>query len=298
MREDPSSGARQTSRDHLVNSVTGSSPEKGGTKLTLPPNTKRPPQKHQPRGLPILHEDRDILVVVKPAGLLTIGTEREKSRTAYYLLNDYVRKGNPKSRNRVYVVHRLDQDTSGILLFAKSEPAKKFLQEHWAQTDKRYVVIVHGHLTPPEGTISSYLVENKAQKVYSTQDAARGKLSRTAYTVIQEAPGLTLVDIRLLTGRKHQIRVHFAEKGHPVSGDRKYGTGEAVLRQLALHARAITFSHPFSNRQMTFDTSIPEDFLKLFPSRSPQKPVAPAEIGASPLAGDIPCRTADFFDKN
>jgi RluA family pseudouridine synthase len=224
---------------------------------------KRPVGKRQPRGLPILHEDKDILVVEKPAGLLTIGTERDKSRTAHYLLNDYVRKGDPKSRNRVYVVHRLDQDTSGILIFAKSEPAKTFLQENWEQTDKRYLAIVHGRLTPKEGTISTCLAENTAHRVYSTPDAARGKLSHTAYKVLKETKGFSLVEIHLMTGRKHQIRVHFAEKGHPVEGDRKYGNRDVVSKRLALHARSISFTHPFNARQMAFDTGMPEDFVRL-----------------------------------
>jgi tRNA pseudouridine32 synthase/23S rRNA pseudouridine746 synthase/23S rRNA pseudouridine1911/1915/1917 synthase len=232
--------------------------------LTHPLKSNRPPGKHQPGGLKILHEDRDIIVVVKPAGLLTIGTDREKSRTAHYLLNDYVRKGNPKSRNRVYVVHRLDQDTSGILLFAKSEQTKRFLQENWPDTDKRYVAIVHGRLTPRAGTFSSYLTENKAQKVYSTLDPGGGKLSQTTYTVLQETKELSLVAIRLLTGRKHQIRVHFAENGHSVLGDRKYGNGEVLAKRLALHAQSLSFVHPHSGRQMTFDTGIPEDFARLF----------------------------------
>ena len=223
----------------------------------------RPAGRHRPGGLTILHEDKDILVVEKPAGLLTIGTAREKSRTAHYLLNDYVRKGDPKSRNRVYVVHRLDQDTSGLLLFAKSEPAKQFLQEHWADTDKRYLAIVHGRLSPTEGIISSYLAENAAQRVYSTPDAARGKLAQTAYQVLQETKAASLVEIQLLTGRKHQIRVHFAEKGHPVVGDRKYGNKDPVAKRLALHARLLSFTHPFSKRQMTFDTGMPADFGRL-----------------------------------
>jgi tRNA pseudouridine32 synthase/23S rRNA pseudouridine746 synthase/23S rRNA pseudouridine1911/1915/1917 synthase len=231
--------------------------------LTHPRKSKQQPQGRQPGGLSILHEDRDIIVVVKPAGLLTIGTDREKSRTAHYLLNDYVRKGDPKSRNRVYVVHRLDQDTSGILLFAKSEPAKRFLQENWPDTDKRYVAIVHGRLMPKEGTFSSYLTENKAQKVYSTLAATTGKLSQTSYTVLQETRELSLVAIRLLTGRKHQIRVHFAENGHGVLGDRKYGPGEVSAQRLALHAQSISFVHPHHGRQMTFDTGIPEDFVRL-----------------------------------
>ena len=228
--------------------------------------SKRPSSKRGPRGLLLLHEDKDIIVVEKPSGLLTVGTERDKSRTAHYLLNDYVRKGNPKSRNRVYVVHRLDQDTSGILIFAKSETAKKFLQENWPQTDKHYLAIVHGRLTPKEGTISTYLAENAAQRVYSTLDTTKGKSSQTAYKVLQEHKGFSLVEIHLLTGRKHQIRVHFAEKGHPVAGDKKYGKGDNSKR-LALHARSISFIHPFNKRQMTFETDTPEDFVRLIGKR-------------------------------
>lgn len=229
----------------------------------MPKKSTWPIKKHQPRGLPVLHEDRDIIVVVKPVGLLTIGSDREKMRTAHYLLNEYVTRGNPKSRNRVYVVHRLDQDTSGILLFAKSEQAKKFLQANWPQTEKHYLAIVHGTMRPKEGTISSYLTENKARKVYSTPDQAQGKLAHTAYQVLQESKGLSLVAIHLLTGRKHQIRVHFAEQGHPVIGDKKYGKGVPVSKRLALHARSISFTHPFSGQQMTFDTGMPDEFVRL-----------------------------------
>jgi tRNA pseudouridine32 synthase/23S rRNA pseudouridine746 synthase/23S rRNA pseudouridine1911/1915/1917 synthase len=227
-------------------------------------NNKRPAKKYQPGGMTILHEDKEIIVVVKPAGLLTIGTERDKTRTAHYLLNDYVRKGDPKSRNRVYVVHRLDQDTSGILLFAKSEAAKLFLQENWQSTDKYYLAIVHGRLTPQEGTISSFLTENAAQRVYSTPDPVQGKLASTEYKVLQESrKGFTLVEIHLLTGRKHQIRVHFAERGHPVVGDKKYNNNAPVANRLALHARSLSFTHPFNRRLMTFDTGMPEDFVRL-----------------------------------
>jgi len=183
-------------------------------------------------------------VVVKPAGLLIVGTDREKLKTAHYLLNDYARKGNPRSRKRVYVVHRLDKDTSGILLFAKSEQTKKLLQENWANTEKHYLDIVHGRLIDKEGTISSYLVENKARKVYSTRDPTQGKLSHTAYKVSKESTRFSLVDIHLLTRRKHQIRVHFAGKGHPVAGDRKYETKNVGSKRLALHARSISFPHP------------------------------------------------------
>ncbi len=231
--------------------------------LNTHPKTQRPPKVRQPRGLPLLHEDQDVLVVDKPAGLLTVGAERERARTAHSLLNEYVRKGDPRSRHRVYVVHRLDQDTSGVLLFAKSELAKRFLQDHWEATEKHYLAIVHGRLAAVEGTLTSYLAGNRAQRVYSTPDVSKGKLSRTAYRVLQEAREFSLVDIHLLTGRKHQIRVQFADLGHPVAGDRKYGIGHRAFRRLALHARSIAFPHPHDGRPMRFDTGVPEEFARL-----------------------------------
>jgi len=219
--------------------------------------------KRRPGGLVIHYEDRDLLVIEKPSGLLTVGTDTNKLRTAHYLLNDYVRKGNPKSRNRVYVVHRLDQDTSGLLIFAKSEPAKRFLQEHWAETEKHYLAVVHGLLEPSAGRITSYLAENAAHNVYSTPDPGKGKLSHTDYRSLRTAKGLSLVDIHLVTGRKHQIRVHFAGRGHPVVGDKKYGKDQPAARRLALHASSITFTHPFNGQTMHFDTGLPDDFARL-----------------------------------
>jgi tRNA pseudouridine32 synthase/23S rRNA pseudouridine746 synthase/23S rRNA pseudouridine1911/1915/1917 synthase len=227
------------------------------------PTKQRPPAKYQPKGVTILHEDKDIIVVEKPCGLLTMGTERDKTRTVHTILNDYVRKGDPRSRNRVYIVHRLDRETSGILVFAKSEAAKKFLQEDWQNTDKYYLTIVYGSLAQKEGIISSYLTENSAFSVYSTPDPAIGKLSRTEYTVLKETQGLTLLHIHLLTGRKHQIRVHLSEKGHPVAGDKKYGKGNDAYGTLALHARLISFTHPVSRKRLTFSTAIPDFFSRL-----------------------------------
>jgi tRNA pseudouridine32 synthase/23S rRNA pseudouridine746 synthase/23S rRNA pseudouridine1911/1915/1917 synthase len=230
--------------------------------LDRQPRGKRPARKYQPGGITILHEDRDLLVVVKPAGLLTVGSDHDKSRTAHFLLNDYVRKGDPKSRNRVYVVHRLDQDTSGILLFAKSEAVKSFLQERWEETEKHYFAVVHGQLASREGTLVTRLVENAAQRVYSTKDPTKGKLSRTDYQVRQEGKGMSLVEIHLRSGRKHQIRVQFAELGHPVVGDRKYGRSDGA-RWLALHARSLAFIHPHNGRVMNFDCGLPEGFARL-----------------------------------
>ncbi|MSN24271.1 MAG: RNA pseudouridine synthase [Geobacter sp.] len=224
---------------------------------------KSSPTKYQPKGITLLFEDNDIIVVEKPCGLLTIGTERDKSRTVHSILNEYVRKGNPRSRNRVYIVHRLDRETSGILVLAKSEPAKIFMQGDWQETGKRYLAVVHGTLAEKAGTISSYLAENSAFKVYSTADASKGKLSHTEYRVLKEAKGFSLLELNLLTGRKHQIRVHLSEKGHPIVGDPKYGKSNDHQSTMALHARSISFTHPVNGKRLTFETGIPDFFTRL-----------------------------------
>lgn len=216
-----------------------------------------------PRGLVILYEDDDIIVVDKPAGLLTVKTATDKTKTAQYILTDYVRKGNYKSRKQIFVVHRLDQWTSGVLIFAKSEEVKEKLQEQWDKTEKRYLAVVHGYLKEKEGVISSYLAENKMFVVYSTKDASKGKLSHTAYKVIKEAGQLSLMEINLLTGRKNQIRVHLAEKGHPIVGDRKYGKGNDGFKRLALHAKSISFLHPSTGKNMIFESKVPAYFREV-----------------------------------
>jgi len=216
-----------------------------------------------PKGLVIIHEDEDILVVDKPPGLLTIATNTEKSRTAYFILTDYVRKGCAKSKKRIFIVHRLDRDTSGILLFAKSEEVKLGLQSQWKETKKKYLAVVHGKCEKRQETITTYLVENKAHGVYSTSDTTKGKLSHTAYNVLKETKDFALLEVDLLTGRKHQIRVHLADIGHPVVGDRKYGKGKEAHKRLALHAWSISFGHPFSGKPLTFETKVPAYFNKL-----------------------------------
>ncbi len=220
--------------------------------------------KFLPRGLAILHEDRDILVVDKPAGLLTMGTDTDKTRTAYFILTDYIRKGYSKSRNRIFIVHRLDRETSGILVFAKSEEAKLCLQSQWKETQKKYLAVVHGKCEKRSETITTYLAENKAYSVYSTSDTRKGRLSHTAYKVLKETKDFALLEVDLLTGRKHQIRVHLAGIGHPVVGDQKYGKGNKAHKRLALHARSISFRHPFSGKQLTFETEVPVYFNQLF----------------------------------
>lgn len=224
---------------------------------------KRPSKKHEPKGLTILYEDQDILVVNKINGLLTIGTAGEREKTAHFLLNDYVKKGNSRSKNRVFIVHRLDRETSGVLVFAKNERVKRYLQDEWKSFSKTYFAVVHGQLDEKEGTITSYLTENSVHRVFSVEDEKKGKLSETAYKVIQATSKFSLLEINLLTGRKHQIRVHFSEKGHPVAGDKMYGKVEKGMKRLALHAASLTIQHPFTKEKMTFKTTAPTSFKTL-----------------------------------
>ena len=215
------------------------------------------------KGISILYEDKDILVVDKPAGLLTVATKREKSRTAHSILTDYIRTGCGRSRKSLFVVHRLDRDTSGTLIFAKSEEAKFRLQDQWKQTRKIYLAIVHGRCEKSSGTITTYLAEDKAYNVYSTSDSTKGKLSHTAYNVLRMTKGFSLLEISLLTGRKNQIRVHLAGIGHPIVGDVKYGKTDEPSPRMALHARSISFKHPFSGKQLSFESRIPDFFMML-----------------------------------
>lgn len=192
-----------------------------------------------------------------------MGTDREKAKTAYFLLTDYIRKGNPRSRNRVFIVHRLDRDTSGVLVFAKSEQAKRFLQDNWKDFTKKYVAVVNGQLKEKEGIITSYLVENSAFRMYSVNNPGKGKFSKTGYKVLKENANFSLLEIDLFTGTKNQIRVHFAEKGHPVAGDKVYGRGEKGIKRLSLHSASLTLIHPFTKKSMTFETSVPPYFYQL-----------------------------------
>jgi RluA family pseudouridine synthase len=226
-------------------------------------NFKPPPKKHQPRGLSVIYEDRDILVLNKINGLLTVSTDRITEETAYYRLTEYVKKGNSKSRNRVFVVHRLDRDTSGVIIFAKTEEAKRHLQDEWKNFKKKYYAVIHGILPKKEDVITSYLAENSAFKVFSVNDPKKGKLAKTGYKVLRESADYSLLEVDLITGRKNQIRVHFAEKGFPVVGDKSYGQKGKGVKRLMLHSASLTITHPYSKTEMTFDTKVPAHFNAL-----------------------------------
>lgn len=227
------------------------------------PPFKNPFKKHEPKGLTILYEDQYVLVVNKENGLLTVSTDREKEKTAHFLLNDYVKKGNARSKNRIFIVHRLDRDTSGVLVFAKNEKIKRYLQDEWGSFTKKYFAVVHGKLQEKAGTITSYLTENKVHRMYSVEEADKGKLAKTGYKVLKESGKYSLLEIQLYTGRKNQIRVHLAEEEHPVVGDKMYGVKDKGIKRLTLHAASLTISHPYTKEEMTFKTDIPPYFKTL-----------------------------------
>ena len=226
---------------------------------------KQVPKRFHPKGLNIIFEDHYIVVVEKKSGLLTVSNEKVRDNTAYFLLNEYVKKGNQRSRNRVFIVHRLDRDTSGLLIFAKTEQAKQHLQNDWKHFEKKYYALVHGQLPEKEGLITSYFAENSVHRMYSVTNPDKGKLAETRYKVIRESKNYNLLLIDLLTGKKNQIRVHFSEKGHPVVGDGIYGIQEndKNIKRLALHSCFLKISHPFTKGEMIFESPLPDYFKSL-----------------------------------
>jgi len=212
----------------------------------------------------ILHEDDDIIVIDKPAGMLAIATDNERERTAYHIVRDYISARDKSAR--VFVVHRLDRATSGVMLLAKNEPVKRKLQDNWNDVVLRrgYTAVVEGRVDPLEGTIKSYLKQTKTLLVYSTDDKIEGKLAITNYKVLRNADRYTMLDISLETGRKNQIRVHMKDIEHPVAGDKKYGAKTDPLGRLGLHASVLEILHPTSGAALRFEAKVPAAFGRLF----------------------------------
>ncbi|WP_083442565.1 RluA family pseudouridine synthase [Paenibacillus sp. IHB B 3415] len=213
-------------------------------------------------GLTIVHEDDDIIVIQKDAGLLSIATGEDNELTAYRQLMEHVRLTNPK--NRVFVVHRLDRDTSGVMMFAKSEAIQQSLQNSWKETvkERSYVALVEGAVKKSEGTISSWLKETSTLKMYSSPHEGDGLHAVTRYKLIQANRHFSLLEVHLETGRKNQIRVHMSDIGHPIAGDKKYGAETKAVGRLGLHARVLSFVHPTTGEVLTFESPIPKTFLK------------------------------------
>ncbi|RDW20321.1 RluA family pseudouridine synthase [Oceanobacillus arenosus] len=212
-------------------------------------------------GMSILYEDDDIIVINKEAGLLSIATAKEKKSTAHHQLMEYVKKEDPE--NRIFVVHRLDKDTSGVMLFAKNEQAKKNLQHNWNDVvkERTYVALVEGKVTEEKGYMKSWLRESKTHLVYSSHTPNDGLLAVTRYRLIQANKDFSLLELQLETGRKNQIRVHMQDLGHPVVGDKKYGSKENPIRRLGLHAKVLAFTHPTTGKVLSFEAEVPESFF-------------------------------------
>jgi 23S rRNA pseudouridine1911/1915/1917 synthase len=207
----------------------------------------------------IVFEDDSVIVVDKPPGILTMATDTERSKTVYATLRAYAI--NKKPEEKIFIVHRLDREASGLVVFAKTIEAKERLQDQFKDhsAGRRYVAVVEGRLAAGDFTIRSYLAENAALRVYSTRKSGAGKLAVTHVRVLKHNARTTLIEARLETGRKHQIRVHLAERGHPIVGDKAYGRTNPI-RRLALHGAHLSFRHPRTAKVMQFDSPYPKLF--------------------------------------
>lgn len=243
-------GSVQTKHDFALNA--GSVVEIG----------ERIKQKNTP--FPILFEDQWIIVIEKPSGLLSVGNPTTKEENAWHLLRDYVR--DQDARSDVYVCHRLDQYTSGILMFAKDKDVQMTLRDAWNDyvLDRRYVAVTETVPNPPKAELRSYLTENAAMQVYSTRNPHVGKLAITRYKVVAVNGNMALLDIQILTGRKNQIRVQLSEHGWSIAGDRKYGAKTDPEHRLMLHNNRLVFMHPVTHKEMVFEVPTPYVFTKHF----------------------------------
>lgn len=211
--------------------------------------------------LSILFEDEFILVVDKKEGLLTVSTGREEETTAFSILKNYIKKESPQ--NRIYIVHRIDRETSGVLVFAKIRDMQLELQEFWHEivTRREYVALVEGKVEKPAGTIKTWLTENeKSLKIHSSPVDNGGKLALTHYKRLKFNDTHSLLQLSLETGRKNQIRVHLAGIGHPISGDKKYGSDQQLIGRMGLHARTLAFIHPATRTEVCFESPLPSAF--------------------------------------
>ena len=213
--------------------------------------------------LPIIYEDDDLIVINKPSGLLSIASDNEKSSTAYRMLSDYVQQKD--KHNRVFVVHRLDEDTSGVLMVAKNVHIQQALQEHWNDivSKRGYYAIVEGVMEKPSGTFKSYLKKNSQNLMYSSKKPGDGQLAITHYKVMKTNGKYSLLDVNIDTGRKNQIRVHLGEHGHYIIGDDKYGKPANPIKRLGLHAYALEFTHPFTGKKVKYTAPMPKEFMNL-----------------------------------
>jgi 23S rRNA pseudouridine1911/1915/1917 synthase len=225
--------------------------------------TKRNQQPFQSHYLRIVYEDRWLIVIEKQPGILSMAAGHS-TLNVKSLLDDYFKKSHQKCT--AHVVHRLDRDTSGLMVYAKDMDTEQTLEHHWHEIvyDRRYVAVVSGEMQQDEGTIANWLKDNKAYVTYSSPVDNGGKYAITHFHVMARTTEHSLVEFKLETGRKNQIRVHAADMGHPVCGDTKYGNGDDPLHRLCLHAWLLCFYHPVTQQPLEFETPVPAAFRHLF----------------------------------
>ena len=216
-----------------------------------------------PSGMQVLFEDASLLVIEKPEGLLSMASATERDKTAYAFLTDYVRRGKPQGSERVWIVHRLDRETSGVMVFARTDAAKCALQAGWDETKKRYLAVVEGRPPADHGVLRSHLDESGPFKVYSAPRSGRTRYAVTHYREVKRIATRALVELTPTTGRRNQLRVQLADAGCPIVGDRKYGARTDPVRRLGLHAGALTFVHPQSGELLRFESPLPPDLARL-----------------------------------
>lgn len=237
---------------------------KPGDQVLIRPKGMASPQTKVAGNIRIWHEDADIIVIEKPPGLLSIASASEEDKTAYAYLTHHVRGGNARGRERVWVVHRLDRETSGVMIFAKNEAAKTALQGTWDEVEKKYLAVVEGAPSPDSGTFDCLLDESNPLKVYLANGTGpETRHAVTHYRVTKKSKSTTLVELTLETGRRHQIRVHLSVAGFPIVGDKKYGAETNPIKRIALHATSLRFIHPVTKREMRFDSPLPGDLGRL-----------------------------------
>jgi len=214
-------------------------------------------------GIKIHFEDAALIVIDKPPNLLTIASEAEQEKTAYFQLTGYLRAGDPRAHERVWIVHRLDRETSGVMVFAKTPEAKSVLQTGWDKAEKCYMAVVEGLLPNDKGVFRSWLDETNPFKVFSVPRSPTTRHAVTHYRVIKRSRNRTLVELTLETGRRHQIRVHLTDAGCPVVGDKKYGAKTDPAKRLGLHAWTLRFPHPVTQKEMRFESPLPAELARL-----------------------------------
>ncbi len=218
-------------------------------------------------GVEILFEDEHVIVISKDTGLLSMGTEKEQEKTAYNFLKDHVKNTDPN--NKIFIVHRLDRETSGVMMFAKTPDAQHIMQTNWKKLvqERTYVALVEGKIQKNSDTMITWLKENNAFVTYSSSTDNGGKKAVTHYKVLKRNKGYSLAEVKIATGRKNQIRIHMKELGHPIVGDKKYGAHTNPIKRLGLHAQVLAFKHPITGEILRFETRIPKKFTDLFKNK-------------------------------